>query len=93
MGDIWHDISGKTHQNGPVAITKEAVRKRSRKEEDSKAAVKASGKQDIKGCFGFSFLAFILFWIHGVTLFHLKLVGAHLQTRNKFCSSGVTNSP
>lgn len=87
-------MSGKTHQNGQeLAIKREAV-KGNRNKEDSKAGVKARDKQDIEGDWGFFFsAAFILFWIHGVTVFHPKLVGAHLQTGNKFCSSGVTNSP
>lgn len=91
---VWHDMSGKTHQNGQeLAIKREAVRKGSRKEKDSKVGVKASGKQDVEGGFGLGFFAFILFWIHGITLFLPKLVGAHLQTGNKFCSSGAANSP
>lgn len=43
---VWHNISGKTHQNGQeLAI--EAVGKGSRKEEDSKAGMKACSKQRV----------------------------------------------
>lgn len=60
---VWHDMSGKTHQNGQeLAIKREVVRKGSRKEKDSKVGVKTSGKQDIGGGGGVDWVFLLLFF-------------------------------
>lgn len=73
---VWHNISGKTHQNGQE-LSIEAVGKGSRKEEDSKAGMKACSKQGVLvwGFFlgGVVCVVLFLLFFSGFTVLHLSI--------------------